>query len=207
MKLPFSFAGAFAPSGNSLACTYPGVCGSRAGGMGRAGRAAGAGAWACASAGCKTLARPGNNAMPKRWAIFISTRLCYREGRQLLLLPIPIAAALLEPQFKIRGAGVHHGHDLHVCFRRERQAHGPDLQMNTPASAAVVDAPETRDLRQNRPRPLHQRSANTAWASPARLLFRFRHALKRRKAKASPVYTRKTPPSEAIPARVCPTQP
>lgn len=37
--------GAFAPSGNSLAVTYPGVFGSRAGGAGRAGRAAAGGVW------------------------------------------------------------------------------------------------------------------------------------------------------------------
>src|ERR1035437_6751119 len=39
MKSPSALAGGMAPSDNSLATTYPGVWGSRAGGVGRAGRA------------------------------------------------------------------------------------------------------------------------------------------------------------------------
>ena len=35
MKFPSVSAGGMAPSGNSLAVTYPGVCGSRVGGVGR----------------------------------------------------------------------------------------------------------------------------------------------------------------------------
>jgi hypothetical protein len=40
MKFPSASAGGTAPSGNSLAVTYPGVFGSRVGGGGRLGRAA-----------------------------------------------------------------------------------------------------------------------------------------------------------------------
>src|SRR5437764_1160448 len=47
MKLPSSVAGALAPSGNSLAVTYPGLCGSRVGGTGRAGRTGAGGTGAC----------------------------------------------------------------------------------------------------------------------------------------------------------------
>src|SRR5271170_1934416 len=51
MKFPSVFAGALAPSGKSFAVTYPGVLGSRVGGVGRAAGAgaAGAGAWAIAA--------------------------------------------------------------------------------------------------------------------------------------------------------------
>src|ERR1700693_1997585 len=45
MKFPSASAGAFVPSGNSFAVTYPGVCGSRVGGVGRAG---GGGGGVCA---------------------------------------------------------------------------------------------------------------------------------------------------------------
>jgi hypothetical protein len=45
MKFPSADAGALAPSGNSLAVTYPVVLGSRVGGVGRAAGGAG-GVWA-----------------------------------------------------------------------------------------------------------------------------------------------------------------
>src|ERR1700690_1758608 len=38
IKFPSASAGGMVPSGNSVAVTYPGVCGSRVGGVGRAGR-------------------------------------------------------------------------------------------------------------------------------------------------------------------------
>jgi hypothetical protein len=43
MKLPSTSAGAFAPSGNSFASTYPGLLGSRVGGVGRSVRRAAGG--------------------------------------------------------------------------------------------------------------------------------------------------------------------
>src|SRR6185295_7422873 len=55
MKFPSALAGAFVPSGNSFAGTYPGVFGSRVGGVGRAGALAAAGAWA--GAGCRVAVR------------------------------------------------------------------------------------------------------------------------------------------------------
>src|ERR1700690_2482619 len=45
MKFPSASAGGTAPSGNSLAATYPGVRGSRVGGVGRGGRVAAGGVW------------------------------------------------------------------------------------------------------------------------------------------------------------------
>src|SRR5688500_13377393 len=41
MKFPWACGGGTVPSGNSVAVTYPGVCGSRVGGVGRAGCVAG----------------------------------------------------------------------------------------------------------------------------------------------------------------------
>ena len=53
MKLPSTFADGTAPSGNSVALTYPAECGSRVGGVGRA---AGAGIWTGVAAGAGLLA-------------------------------------------------------------------------------------------------------------------------------------------------------
>src|SRR5882724_8138158 len=77
MKFPSASAGGTAPSGNSLAVTYPGVFGSRVGGGGRLGRAA-AGVvelvvWA--NAGFTPAARPTKRAMLNSFVFTVSTRL------------------------------------------------------------------------------------------------------------------------------------
>src|SRR4051812_32784312 len=74
MKFPSASGGGTWPSGSSFAWTYPGVCGSRAGGVGRGGRAAVAGAlagadcWDCAetTTGCADAVNPRTNASVRR---------------------------------------------------------------------------------------------------------------------------------------------
>ena len=77
MKFPSASGGGTAPSGNSLAVTYPGVFGSRVGGVGRgAGAAACAGGVAaggaaptpCASAGWPAV-KAAKMAMLRYWCV------------------------------------------------------------------------------------------------------------------------------------------
>jgi hypothetical protein len=73
-------AGALAPSGNSVAATYPGVCGSRVGGGVRAGRGAAGGVWAIA--GCMPAIRLIKNAM-RRSFVFMEFGLFLRYVKGL----------------------------------------------------------------------------------------------------------------------------
>src|SRR5947207_1469312 len=72
IKFPSTSDGGFVPSGNSLAVTYPGVRGSRAGGVGRAGRVAD-GAWdaAAAIAGATAARRVTKNTALKIFAVIV----------------------------------------------------------------------------------------------------------------------------------------
>src|ERR1035441_9478139 len=71
MKFPSEVAGALAASGKPFAVTYPGVLGSRVGGVGRTGRATAAGgAWAIA--GSKPVIKVIKHGMLRRRNISIS---------------------------------------------------------------------------------------------------------------------------------------
>ena len=84
IKFPSVSAGGTVPSGNSVAVTYPGACGSRVGGVGRAGRlVAGVvevGVWAIAGFApvIKLNTAPSNAASWIILAIFIFILLCFK---------------------------------------------------------------------------------------------------------------------------------
>src|SRR5689334_15784672 len=83
MKFPSASAGGTSPSANSFASTYPGVCGSRAGGAGRAGRraagggvvggATGSAAGALPGLGTQTANRLLNTATPRRLLVIMNS--------------------------------------------------------------------------------------------------------------------------------------